>query len=85
MQTRRGGRDAQVLEWTQFRGVPAMIHGPAYGDHVVGAVRVAEFFWTAWGGDGAEGSCIGGFDGGGVEVCGGDGAHCAVVVVNTVN
>lgn len=49
-----------------------MVDGPAHGDHVVGAVRMAEFFWTAWGGDGAEGGCIGGFDGGGVEVCGGD-------------
>ena len=77
MQTRRGGGDAQVLERTQFRGVPAMVNRPAHGDHVVGAVRVAEFLWTAGFGDRAEGGCIGGFDGGGVEVCGGgcDGAH----------
>lgn len=77
MQTRRGGGDAQVLERTQFRGVPAMVNRPAHGDHVVSAVRVAEFLWTAGFGDGAEGGCIGGFDGGGVEVCGVgcDGAH----------
>ena len=75
VQTRRGGRDAQVLEGTQFGGVPAMVDGPADRDHVVGAVRVAEFFWTAGFGDGAEGGCIGRFDGGGVQVCGGDGAH----------
>ena len=86
MQTRRSGGDAQVLERTQLRGMPAMVDGPAHSDHVVGAVRVAEFLWTAGFGDGAEGGCIGGLDGGGVEVCGDDGAHCAVVVVvNTVN
>lgn len=73
VQTRRGGRDAQVLEGTQLWGLPACFDGPARGHHVVGAVRVAAFFRGVGEGDGAGGGGAGEFDLGGVE-----GGHCIV-------
>lgn len=80
VQARRRRRDAEILVRLHFGSFPAVVDGPSHGDHVVGAVGVAQLLGRPGQGHSPQVSGAGDVEGRGIELghVGCDRAHVGI-------